>query len=201
MKSGLRSTLKSNPAIWISLIIFSGLMFSPAGGADFSQIRSGDSGIMPSSKIFRVATVLLAGLCALLIVGNRGQRALLKLFRGNVLLLFLYALIALSTVVFSAVPSITVYKAGELIVFVLIAGVVVSERHPGESAVVFLKAMFIVYCLSVASSLLELGIVGTGGSKQLVGETPLLSTMMASTYPPLVGNGLQSPCGPLELCA
>lgn len=182
--------IKSNPAFGITLILFAGLMFSPNQLADIGGIKEAGSVFASSGKSLRLITVLVSALIAAAFVGMRGSSAIRPLFSGPPLLLTLYGLLAIATVVFSKLWAMTLFKGAEIVVASLICSLIIASRSNSHNPTLYLKGVFWVYVISVFTALLELVIVGSGGHKQLVQAGPLLSTMMESAYPPMVGNAL-----------
>lgn len=182
--------LTQSPGLLISIVILLGFLFAPSELADLRGVASGDTGLFASGKTIRLATVIIAGLLCASIFFMRGAAAWRPVFTGSVLLLLLYALVAEATVVFSPLRVLTLYKATELLLIVMILAIVISTPPTEKSSLFYIKGIFWICSLFVGSALIETLVIGTGNYKQLVGATPFLSTMMQSTYPPMAGNAL-----------
>ena len=178
-----------NPALVCSLILLIGFFFS-YNKADFAGLQQGQVGLLESGKGVRVITVALAAVFGFVILGGRGGKGFEALFKGSVLYMSLYGLLAIGTVVFSKFPSMTVFKGGEMLVIVSIAGLILTNKNRESSVIFYCKGIFWIYVFFSVSAMFETLFLGTEHHKQLVGETPLLATMMHSSYPPMVGNAL-----------
>lgn len=186
-KNLLLSFLK-NPAFVISLIVLIGLIFA-SDAADISGLKSQGLGTLSSSKILRIATVLIAGALAFFILLRSNNKGITKLISGNTAFLTTYAILAIMTVVFSHLKAMTLFKGTEMFVVSMICAIAASSPRENTTNY-FIKGVMWVYAISCLSALIELSLFGTSHNRQLVGATPLLDSMLQSSYPPLVGNGL-----------
>lgn len=180
-------SLTHNPAFIISLILFVGLIFA-ADSADITGLKNQGLATLSSSKIFRIVTVLIAGALAFFVLIRSKNNGTEKLISGNTCLVTIYAILAIMTVVFSQLKSMTLFKGTEMFVIAMICAIAASSYKNNSSA--FIKGIMWLYSISSLSALIELSVFGTMNNRQLVGATPLLDSMLQSTYPPLVGNGL-----------
>lgn len=181
--------LLSNPALGLSVLVIVGLYFA-GGSTDVLALKTGAESIFSSNKVIRVITVSIAGLGAFILLNIRQGASIAVLTRGNLLFLTMLGIWAVFTVFFSPMKSMTLFKGAEILTACMIAGLIVCSFNRSAKINGFIIGIFWVYVFSTFSALLELAIVGTAGNKELVGVTPLLSTMMQSRYPPMVGNGL-----------
>lgn len=187
-KQSVFSQTINNYGLVIALVLFFGMMFGDSVHADLS---GGSGGIFATGKTTRLITVVLAGVLALVFFTSKSSKALNAILRGNLAFLACYGLLALSSIIFSQLRLLTLFKSVEIIIVVMMCAIVLSAADRRKAAVFFIKGVFWVYVISTFTALLETLIVGTGLHKQLiVGRTPLLSTMMQSNYPPMVGNAL-----------
>ncbi len=180
-------SLSDNPAFIISLILFIGLIFA-ADSADITGLKNQGIATLSPSKIFRIVTVLIAGSLAFFVLIRSKFNGANKLISGNTSLITIYAILAIMTVVFSQLKSMTLFKGAEMFVIAMICAIAASSYKNNSNA--FIKSIMWLYAISSLSALVELSIFGAMNNRQLVGATPLLDSMLQSTYPPLVGNGL-----------
>ncbi|HIN93181.1 MAG TPA: hypothetical protein EYM99_10230 [Alphaproteobacteria bacterium] len=186
---GILKTLFANPALVVTLIIIIGLILSPTG-ADVGGLKQGTVGIASSGKIWRVITIGLAAFIILGLFMSNPTKRFKAMFAGNLRYLTLYACLALLTVVFSQLKTMTIFKGVEVLLICMLGAIIATSRDREASAITFTKGVFWIYTISTFSALIELAVFGSAHHKQLVGETPLLATQMESSYPPMVGNGL-----------
>ena len=120
--------IKSNPAFGITLILFSGLMFSPNQLADLGGMKAAGVVLASSEKSLRIITVLAAALIVAVLVGMRGAPGVRPLFSGPPLFLTLYGLLAIATVVFSQLWAMTLFKGAEIVVASLLCSLIITSR-------------------------------------------------------------------------
>lgn len=181
--------ISGNHALVVSIILFIGLVFA-SGSADVAGLKTGQTGLS-TGKIYRVITVGLAAVMAIFYIVQKGDKGINELFKGSLLLLFIYTLLAFFTVVFSQLKSMTLFKSFEFSIICIIGALVLAEYNRSSTVKTFIHGIFIIYIISCISALLETIIFGNAHNRMLVvGETPLLSAMMHSSYPPMVGNAL-----------
>ncbi|MDH5570222.1 MAG: O-antigen ligase family protein [Gammaproteobacteria bacterium] len=176
-----------NPSVLATVLIVLGIVFSP-GSVDVGGLKTGATDIASSGKLWRIATVLLAAAIIFMSLVKRGGLGLL--LKGNFSYITIYGLLGISTVAFSQLKMMTVFKGFEILVACMIGVAVYMSKDRISSANTYIRAVFWIYVISVGSALAELAVFGTAGHKELVGETPLLSSMMETSYPPMVGNAL-----------
>jgi O-antigen ligase len=186
---GILKTLIHNPALSIAVIFIIGLVLSPSG-ADVAALKRGTVDIASSGKLSRIITVGLAGLLTLGVFMSNPANRIKAMFTGNLRYLTIYACLALLTVVFSQLKGMTMFKGIEVLLICMVGAIIATSKDRESSAITFTTGVFWIYTLSVFSALIELAVFGSAQHKQLVGATPLLSTQMESSYPPMVGNGL-----------
>lgn len=189
-KPGIFTRVRQSPGLVLTIIILIGFLFGGTEHADVTGIKSGSIGIFGSGKTIRLITIAIAGAMAVFYLGMHQARGISALLKGSLFLLLVYALLGEATVVFSMMPAFTIYKASELIILAFIGALIYLSRSPQESCKFYIKAIFWIYFLFVCSALAETLFGNTERSKELVGTTPFLTTMMQSTYPPMVGNAL-----------
>ena len=184
--ASIYSRIVNNYGLVVVIILFLGMMFGDSAHADLS---SGD--IFSTGKLSRLISVGLAGGLAIVFFSLRFSKGIKALFKGNLALLTAYGMLAFFTIVFSEIRMLTLFKSAEILIVVVVVALVLSERGREDASIFFVKVIFWVYVVSCVTALLETVIVGAEHHKTLVvGVTPLLSTMMQSTYPPMSGNGL-----------
>jgi O-antigen ligase len=186
---GILKTLFYNPALSITVIFIIGLILSPLG-ADVVALKQGTIDIASSGKLWRIVTVGLAALLTLGVFMGNPSRRLKAMFAGNLRYLTLYACLALLTVVFSQLKSMTLFKGVEVLLICMVGAIIATSKDREATSITFTVGIFWIYTFSVFSALIELAVFGSAQHKQLVGDTPLLATQMESSYPPMVGNGL-----------
>ncbi len=189
-RQNILQRILAQPGFVVTLIVLAGIMFAPSQMADVSGIKSGSVSLFSSGKTIRLITVLFAGFVAMFFASRSSSRTMTAMISGNNLLLTLYALLATFTVIFSHLMALTLFKSFELFVASLVAALIITTRAKEDPVIFYLKGLFWIYVLSTITALTETILVGPSHHKQLVGETPLLTTMMQSTFPPMVGNAL-----------
>lgn len=179
--------LVNNRAALFSIIILVGFIVAP-GAADIASLKQGTVGVAQTGKVLRIATVLLAAMAAFWFVATK--RCLGFILRGNLGILFVYFLLALLSVVFSKLKMMTLYKSFEILAVILVGTTVYCYVDRLKEARRFISGIFWFYVFTVGLVWIQFFIFGPEGQRQLVGETPLLSFMLSSKYPGMVGNAL-----------
>jgi len=182
--------LFSNKALVITFILLLGLVFA-SGNADVASIKQGQTGVFGSGKMYRIISVFVAASLAFLYVFQSGSRGISALFRGNLALISSYTLLAIMTVVFSQLKSMTLFKSFEMVIICMICAILLTNNERSKYIKVFIIGVFLLYTLSSFSALLETVFFGGKSNRAIiVGDTPLLDAMLQSTYPPLAANAV-----------
>jgi len=178
--------LKSARPVWLIFILFIGFVLG-TGAADVSQLKQAGAGTIPAGKIIRVVSVALVGLFALLILARSGR--LSYVLKGNLILMFIFATVALASVASSDLRTMTIYKSAELFIIIMVAATIYTHKSPEEAARKYVIGLLWLYIFILIGVYGQLFLLGKEAFRQ-VSNTSFQSFMLSSYYPTMAGNSL-----------
>jgi hypothetical protein len=172
----------SRPENIIALIITCGFLVNVQQGTDTNAILRDDPLIF---KGIRVLTILLGGLFALSTVMRRRIPYAVCL-AGVLFPLTLYCCSCVLSVPFSAYPLLSLFKAGEigLVVLVCLLGITSAAGEPSDFFHLNIKIVLLYNVIVWVESVLFPGLAWV----PLRGETPLFGHALSGVFPVINGN-------------
>lgn len=175
------------PIVWMVFVLLIGFVIG-GGTIDTEGLRRGSVGLGDSGKLLRALSVGLIFVFAFLKAIQ--LNAIKYVFHGTNMYLFVYFLLCVASAIFSPVKSLTLFKAFEILVVIVILTTAYNAKDLYEESKKYIVALLVLYSITVVGVYLQFAIFGAAGQRQLVGVTPLFGFMLISKYPGMVGNAL-----------